>query len=356
MSNKWLSKLQKLDGAVVIDENTNDLLNVVRSPSPYVNWTFATEGHGLPLGYSMLLGGPPKAGKSFIAYNFIAQLHRDDPTAIAVVFNTEFRAKAQANPESLKRLGIDKDRFLAFDTNTPDGIFDVIAKDINAMCQEGAPIKMIVIDSLSGIQGRRAMNADTVMTQQIGDEAATLGVGLKLILPVIRRHKIATILCTHVRDEMDMHEQMRGNKVRLQAANATKHFAEFFCFVERNKSKTGKTTLDGQEFRDESSQDVMGKGDATGHKIRFKVMDSSVGVNGRTAEFTLDFEKGIVNQYEEIFQLGLNTGVIEKPNNVTYKYGDTNWRGIGACLAALKDDKDLCDKILEDVYRKDSSK
>jgi RecA/RadA recombinase len=350
--SKWLSKLQKLEG-VVVPGNYDPHSKVVRSPSPYLNWSFANKGHGLPFGYTMLLGGPAKAGKSFIALNMVAELHRNDPEAIAIMYNTEFRGEAQANLETMQKLGIDPERFVVFDANTPDLIFDKISKDINAMCQEGAPIKMIIIDSISQIAGRRAMNSDTVMQQQIGDRAATLQDGLTMILPVIRGHKIATILCTHVRDEMDQAEIMRGNKHRLQAANAVKHFAEFFCFVERNRTKAGRSSLDGTEFIDETATDAMGKGDATGHKIRFKILDSSFGVNNRTGEFTLDFEKGIINQYEEIFLLGLNNGIIQKPNNVTYQYKDKSWRGMGAALQAVKDDTALQNEILQAVYDKD---
>ena len=352
MASKWMNRLDKLDNVMKIGNYDPDA-HVLQTPSPSLNWAFGNAGHGLPLGYSMLLGGPAKAGKSFIFLNMVAQMHRDDPEAIAIMFNTEYRGEVQANEKTLAFLGIDKDRFRVIESNTPDGIFDVISKDINEMCQEGAPIKLIGIDSISMIQGRRAMNADTIMTQQIGDQAATLQAGYLQILPVIRKNKISMVLLTHVRDEMDMAEQMRGNKFKLQGANATKHFAEYFCMVERNKSKTGKIALDGQEFVDESKADAMGKGDVTGHKIRFKVLDSSTGTRDRTGEFTLDFKHGIINKHEEIFTLGLNTGVIQKPNQQTYGYKDRKWRGIADILTALKEEPILQKEILDDVFKLD---
>lgn len=351
MSNKWYSKLMKAEGAV--DPNVIPDAKVIQTPSPSINWTFGNKGHGLPQGTSLLLGGPAKSGKSFLSLNMVAKLHETDPEAIAVMFNTEFRGELQANKESLKKLGIDPERFVVYDTNEPAGIFDFISHDLKAMCQEGMPLKLIIIDSLSGIQGRRKMNADSVMQQQIGDEAATIQDGLKIILPVIKRQKISLILCTHVRDEMDPHEQMRGNKYRLQAANAAKHMCEFFAFVERNRGKTGKETLDGKALEDESMQDFMGKAGATGHKVRFKMMDTSTGVRDRVAEFTIDFERGIINQYEEVFRLGMNTGIIQKPNNVTYQYKEQSWRGLGAALAAIRDTPDLQKQILKDVYALD---
>ena len=351
MSNKWYSKLMKAESAVNPDIIPDAV--VIQTPSPSINWTFGNKGHGLPLGTSLLLGGPAKSGKSFISLNMVSKLHESDPEAIAVMFNTEYRGELQANREALLKLGIDPERFVVYDTNEPAQIFDFISKDLKAMTQDGMPLKLIIIDSLSGIQGRRKMNSDTVMQQQIGDEAATIQDGLKMILPVIKKQKISLILCTHVRDEMDPHEQMRGNKFRLQAANAAKHMCEFFAFVERNRGKTGKKSLGGEEFTDDKVQDFMGKSGATGHKVRFKMMDTSTGVRDRVAEFTIDFERGIINQYEEIFSLGLNNGVIEKPNQLSYKYKDETWKGLGAALTAIKDNTELQKQILKDVYMLD---
>ena len=60
MANRWMQKLAKLDGAVT--EKHNPFNSVIRFPSPSVNFIFGG-GWGLPRGYSMILYGPPKAGK-----------------------------------------------------------------------------------------------------------------------------------------------------------------------------------------------------------------------------------------------------------------------------------------------------
>ena len=355
MSNKWLSRIQKKEGYVNPESNYDPtaIENCHQSPSPSLNWAFGVKGHGLPRGYSMLLGGEAKAGKTFIALNFAAEILKKNPDQHVFMFNTEFRGEAQAGAATREMLGIDPERFHVFDTNVASEIFDYIAKDMNEMAQEGMKIGLIIIDSLSMIQGRRTANADTINTQQIGDKAATLQAGLEMILPVIRRHRISMINCTHVRDEMDVAEQMRGNKIKLQAANATKHLNEFFCLVQRNKSKEGRQDLEGNEFRDEAIQDAMGKSDLTGHKIRFKILDSSLGRGaGRTGEFTLDFDRGIINQHEEIFTLGQNTGIITN-SGMMYTYKDKSYRDKGPIFKAIKEDKDLADQILNEVYKTD---
>ena len=348
----YLTRLRKLEGAVN-PEGDDPLLHCLQTPSPGVNWAFAVPGHGVPFGYTAYLYGPPKGGKSVICNAIVGQLHKDDPEAIAIYYNTELRGAIQQSPAQHKIWGIDTNRLVIFDVNQPELIFDKIETDIAALCQEGAKIKLIVIDSTKGIQGRRAMNATTVLTQQIGDEAATVQDGLKRITPTIRKHGIATILTTHIRAELDQREQMRHKTIKMASAWAAKHMAEFFLYIEPNQSKEGRTSLLDEEFTDPETKDFMDKAQKTGHKIRVCVQESTFGVSGRTAEFTLDYNKGIINTYEEIFLLGKNTGIIEKPNNITYKYKDRTWKGLSNCLISIRDESELAQSILRDVFAKD---
>lgn len=345
-----MKALNKLEGAVV--ENYNPFAHIIRSPSPSLNFTFG-KSHGLPLGFSLALWGPPKGGKSVICNSIIGQYHQDYEEGIAVKFNTEMRELGQLTPEQAGVWNIDRKRYVAYDVNSPDLVFDRIEKEIAAYCQEGAPIKLIIIDSLNAIQGRRSMNADTVMTQQIGDLALTLKDGMKRILPIQRKYKIAIIMTAHVAAEMDQAEQMRGNKVKMAAGFGVQHHAEYFMMVEPNRSAKGRETLLGAKLEDESTTDVMDKAERTGHKIRVCMKDSSMGPKNRVGEFTLDYDRGIINTEEEVFLLGTNRGIIEKPNNLTYLVGDRKWAGKPAMLQALREDRDLRNVIISELKSRD---
>lgn len=346
----WMAKLTKLEGAV--DKDVNVFQNVLRTPSPSMNFIFGG-GHGLPYGYTMIMYGPPAGGKSILCNAIIGQLHRDDPEAIAVKFNTELRETGQTTAEQRKIWGIDDDRYIAYDVNHPEMIFDRIEKEIAAMCQEGAPIRLIVIDSINGIIGRRATNADTIMTQQIGDDAKTQQDGFKFILNMQRKYHIAVILTSHVRAEMDVGEQMRGNKLRMGAGLGVQHYGEYFVFVEPNRSKEGKTDLLGAKFEDEENTDLMDKAEVTGHKIRVTMKKSSMGPKLRTGELTLDYHRGVINIHEEAFLLGTNRNVIQRPNNLTYVLGEKKWSGKPAMLDALKEDPQLQEQIITEIKKRD---
>lgn len=346
----WFSKYSKMAGAVT--EHVNPFGSGVHTPSPSVDFIYGNGTWVLPFGYAEVLYGPPKGGKSVLIKLKIGQLHKDDPEAIAVVFDTEYRWKGQLTPEKAKMYGIDMKRCWVFAGNNPMLIFDRIQTELASMIQEGCPIKYIAIDSVSGILGRREMDSDTVETQQIGDHALTVGTGLKRIVGTLRDHLIATTVTAQVRAEMDMLEQKRGNKVKMNAAFSLQHFAEYFVYVEANRNKDGRTTLMGVELKDETVTDLADKGERLGHKIKVCMKDSSMGPKGRTGEFTFDYNKGIINIHEEVFRLGVNRGVIKRAG-AWLEFDGHKWNGKGDMLVALAASPDMQAQIVKQIKERD---
>ena len=353
MANKWMTALYKKDYAVKRDYNP--YLNVLRTGSPSCDYIYGNT-HGLPFGYTEALWGPPAGGKTLMTNAKVGQLHAMDPEAICVKFNTEQREELQLTEKQMKVFGIDPDRYVAYSTNNASEIFDYIAFDLNAEIQKGMPLRYIIIDSTSDIVGRRAANAESINTQQIGDDAKTLQDGLKLIKNTIRKHKIALSLVTQARAELDPLEVQRGNKLKMHAAWALQHFAEYFIYVEQNRTVVGRTDLHGHKFEDENKKDIRGNAEKTAHKIRAIMKKSSCGPAGRAGEFTLDYYNGIVNIHEEAFLLGTGQDVIKRPTNSSYvvpDYPNTGEsftvRGKDNFISALQDSPVLCSEILKRV-------
>lgn len=352
MASKWLQKLHKIDGAVT--ERKNPHANVIETHSPSVNASFG-RGWGLPLGYTLVLYGPPKGGKSLMCNSMIGSMHKAYEDGIACRFNTEMRESGQLGPEEMKMWGIDPERYVGIEANTPDGVFDVIEHKLGAMCQEGMPLKLVIIDSINAIQGRRALNNDSVMNLTIGDLAQTIQEGLKRILAVQRKYNFALVLVTQIRAEMDPTLVQRGQKVKMAASHALQHHAEYFMYVEKNETKAGRTGLDGKELVNDQITDMADRSEKLGHKIRTCMKDSSLGPKGRFGEFTIIYDQGIVRQHEEVFTLGVNRGVIEKPNQLTYSFGGRNFKGQAAIVEAIKNEPELYNGILKELKLRDNS-
>lgn len=350
MANKWMQKLLKLDGALT--ERRNVYKDPLRTASPSANFVYG-KTHGLPFGYTSVLYGPPKGGKSVLLHMMIGWLHQTDPEAIAVKIDTEFRSEAQLDDDMLAVYGIDPERLLIIQGNTPTQSFDQIEKDMAALCHQGAPIRLIAIDSISGIQGRRELETESVMKQTIGDHAQTVQIGLKKVLPVIRQHRIALVLIAQARGEMDMTEQKRGNKFKMQAGFGLQHMAEYFVVVEENKNLAGRKDLSGNEFVNAEATDLKGKGQQVAMKITVKMKASSLGPKGRAGEFTFHFRKGVVNTHEEAYLLGTGYKIIQDGEKSGLIYREHRWRGKDHCLAELKENPALCDEIIAELQARD---
>lgn len=346
-----MARLLKHEAAVKNDYNP--YADGICWSSPGFNFLFGNTWL-LPYGYCVVVYGPEKSGKTILFLDAVGQLHKQDDEAIALRYDTEFREQAQVTAARKKMHGIDPDRYVAYSTNKPEEIFDHIEKEVDSMCQDGIKIKFIAIDSVSMIQGRRAANAEGVLTQQRGDKAATIQEGLSRIWPVIHKHKIALYLTTHVRAEQDPQEQMRGNTVRMDGAWFLKHFAPYVIFVDPIKGKKGVQNLQEELLESAVLKDAMGKAERTGHRVRATMKGSSFGPKGRSCEFTFDYQRGIVNTFEEVYTLGVNRAVIKKDDGgIFHTLPDwpsagpgTKWRGKGDTLMAIEQNSDLQTEIL----------
>lgn len=290
----------------------------------------------------------------------IGQYHKDYPEGLAFKFNTEFREQFQMTPLLMKNFGIDRKRYRCVNTNRPEAIFDFIEKEIAGLCEKGAQIKLIVIDSITDVMGRRMQNADTVETQQMGDDAATIKDGLKRIKSVCKRFGITLLMVAQERSVLDPVEQMRGKKTKMAGAFYLQHFAEYFVYVAPNEAKEGKSDVLGTKFEDDSITDIMGNAETVAKKIKVQMKKNSIGVAGRTGEFTFHTFNGIMNTHEEVFRLGVARNVLEMPNNRTYILKnfpsdglESKWVGKEECLMNVQANDELYKEIIKRVKLKD---
>jgi len=356
---KLMSQLLALDGAVKGGEDP--FASIIDTPSVTMNYTFDNTW-GLPDGYSLLMGGPPKGGKSILISAIEGRLHQADPDAVTMKFNTEMRENVQVTPQQKKLWGIDDSRRIVYEVREPAAIFDRVEKEVPRLVQAGIKLRLLIIDSVNDIQGRRQLNAESVDDVQIADKAATLQDGFGRIKGILRNNRVSSILTTQIRSEMDTNQQkygkgprIDGQKVKLAVSWYIKHFCEFFMHVERFQNKGSTADLQGHELIDETIKNAQGDADQSAHKIRATMLDNSLGRPGRIGIFTLDHNHGIINTHEEIYLLGKGFGLFEEKGS-WLAYGDQKWQGKDALLDAIKSDPVLAQTILVACKARDGAR
>jgi RecA/RadA recombinase len=350
MANKWMKQLLSYDDAVDYEYDSFDPKNCLYTPSPYFNWIFANKANGIPRNSSVLFYSEPKAGKSLSIYALIMEMQKHDPEGIAIYFNTELRGQLQHGVFE----GLDRDRMVIYDTNDPVEIFDRVEVDIRSMVQDGMPLRIIAVDSLTNIQGIKRGAAESVSQHLMGDRALTIQTGLSKLVPFCKRNGILLLATDQLRANMEAGSY--GPKEKAASSWATRHAFEYFVSLKRAGAAEDKKDIEGKTFEEEDSKDARGNKLLTGHKVFVKMDASSIGQAGRAGVFTLSYTEGIINQHEEIFWLAKNSGVITTTNNKTYSFHDKTFNGKNQTAQAIKDDPKLAAQVLAEVIAKDADR
>jgi len=349
--SKWKKQLRAYEDAVDFEYDAFLPDNCLYSPSPYFNWIFANKSHGIPKGSTVLFGSKPKSGKSLLIQALIGEMHQSDPEGEAIIFNTEQRGFLQNGVFP----SVDEDRVTIYDTNRPEDIGDRFERDILPMIQDGFPLRYVAIDSLNRVAGTKALAEDRSVNEHLmGDKALTLQRVLEKIVPITRRNKIVLIGTCQIRANFDA--GAHGPKEKLGINWDTKHTFDYFISAERAGSADDKKDILGRELVDESIKDARGNKDITGHKIYVKMLESSVGTPGRAGVITFDYKKGIINQFEELFELGKSTGFIKAApgkKSGTYLVGDKEVYGKANAAEHMLDPK-LAAAVVEHAKNLDS--
>lgn len=352
--NKWMKKLED-DFSKVASSMPKPSENVIQIPSPSFNW--AVGNGGLTEGKAVCFFGPESSGKSLLSQLVLIELQKKHPESIQILIDAEF----SFNPDWFKKLGGDLDRLLVKQTNDPLQIFDWMEKDVLEMLQDGAPINGLMIDSVKSIRYPGDIKSKSTDITMGGSGAKYLGPALKGLLPIIRTYNITTLLIQQVYEEMDQYKKM-NNPWIIPDGRSLKHFCDYMLQVERVDTKAGRL---------EDGKTMTGGANQIGHKVRVKGKKNRVGAPYRVAEFSLQYDSGIVDTENEIYELAKSMGIIYhpispntgRPNNMMWAFGDheavkgeANMKQfITSDLSILKEVYDACLSADEEQLEKRNS-
>jgi recombination protein RecA len=335
----WMSRLTKNFGDIATDmPSIKD--SVLPFGSPSLNW--AVGNGGIPEGKGVCFYGPESAGKSLMAQLMLIEIQKKHADGIVMWFDAEY----SFNKDWFAKLGGDVNRLIVRQSNDPTKIFDYIWGEMHELLQDGAPIKGMVIDSIKSILYPGDIKEVSTKITMGGSGAKYLGPAFKRILPVVREFNITTGLVQQVYEQLDPMKAMR-NPYLIPDGRSLKHWCDLMLEVTKIETKKG-SLVDGKN--------MMGSDAQVGHTVRVKCKKNRVGAPARVAQFKLNYEEGIVDVGEELFDLAESLGVVYhpisastgRPSNMLWAFGEhPHVKGKDNMIQAISDDIVLYSAIID---------
>ncbi len=304
----WMSRLD--DGFNKLAEDLNKNIEVIKTPSPSLNW--ALGNGGFVEGRLAVLYGPESGGKTLLGLLTLIEIQKKYPEGYCLLFDCEYAF----NKEWFIKLGGDPKRLILRQTNDPTKIFDYWWGELLELLQEGLPLKGIMLDSVKSIVYPKDIKEVSTKMVQGGTGAAYLPGVLKRIVPIIREYGILTLFIQQVSEELDMYKKLKNPYV-ISDGRSLKHNADWFIEVIKVETKEN-AIFDGKN--------MIGADNQIGHKVRMKVKKNRLGAPYRAAEFSIKYKEGVCNTADEIVDLAISLGVIYHPGKEDGKINNQMWQ------------------------------
>lgn len=306
----------------------------------------ALSSGGLPKGRLIQYYGPPGSGKTLMAMIAMVEAQRQDPTAQQMFIDSE----QTFSPIWAETLGVDTSRVILVEGDTAvngrkcfemllgvpkedakhilkgkskDGFLDkIVSGDFN--------VNLIVLDSLGSIIPP-GEDTSAIGKMNMSLLARFLTTTFRKLTLEVNKAQVPFIIINHKRDSFDIY---KGDHT-FSGGNTYAHTLSANVYFEAVQRKDDR-------ILDEKEQKV-------GHPIKATIEKSKFGAWPRSCEFKVNFGIGVIDRHEEIAQLALDYGVVNKTSTVSHEYGDKKWVGFPKFCEAVRDDAMLAHELLEKV-------
>lgn len=210
---------------------------------------------------------------------------------------------------------------------TKPGLLDIV-KEAGGADKSGLGI--IVLDSVAAIAPPLEMASHSGKSN-MALIARFLPPELRKIVPLLSQTGVMFIAINQVRTDPG---KMFGDPTSTPGGAAWKHYCSVMVHFLMSESKDSKI--------------FDSTGEQVGHKLKARIDKNRVGPPKRICDLDIKYVEGVANKNVEIATLAVKYGVVERPNNRTYTYGEEKWVSKDSFYDALLDEK-LASKIFKDV-------
>lgn len=277
----------------------------------------ALGGKGLPRGRIIEIFGPESSGKTSIALQAVACAQKAGGVAAFI------DAEHALDPSWARRLGVNLEQLLVSQPSSAEE-----ALKIAEMLIKSNAVDLIIIDSVAALVPRSELEGE-IGDSHVGLQARLMSQALRILNPTISKTKTCMVFINQIRQKIGV---MFGNPETTSGGLALK----FFSSVRMDIRKIA-TIKDGEE--------------ATGSRVKVKVVKNKVAPPFRVSEFDLMYDTGISRE-GDLLDLAIEDKIIEK-SGAWVNYGDMRLgQGRENAKQFLRDNPHLLEEISHKVMAK----
>ena len=241
---------------------------------------------GVPRGRIVEIFGPESSGKTTLGLHIIAEAQRNGGLAAFI------DAEHALDPIYAKALGVDIDELLISQPDTGEQ-----ALEITDMLIRSGALDVVVIDSVAALVPRAEIEGEMGDTH-VGLQARLMSQALRKLAGSINRSQTTAIFINQLREKIGV---MFGSPEVTPGGRALKFYSSTRIDIRRIE-----TIKDGQE--------------ATGNRVRAKIVKNKVAPPFRLAEFDIMFGEGISRE-GSLLDVAVEHDVVRK-SGAWYTYED----------------------------------
>ena len=272
---------------------------------------------GLPRGRVVEIYGPESSGKTTLALSTAAQAQKRGGTVAFV------DAEHALDVSYAKKLGVKVSDMLISQPDTGEQALEIT----ETLVRSGA-VDVLIVDSVAALTPKAEIDGD-MGDSHMGLQARLMSQALRKLTGSINRSQTLVIFINQIRMKIGV---MFGNPETTTGGNALKFYSSVRLDVRRIASlKKGEEVI--------------------GNRTLVKIVKNKMAPPFARAEFDLIYSEGI-SQSGEILDMALKEAIVEKAGAWFSFQGEKLGQGREAARLAIKENRDLRDKIKKAFQQK----